>query len=574
MSRPVGLLIRLYLLALVLLALTLHFGGDRWWWATLPLYAPRWLFALPLPFLTFGAWFLPGRGTRLPNTLALLVCGLILLFPIMSFQLPWAAWLAARRPEVLRLRVLEANVGSGVLDGAALARLMEREKPDVVALCEWSDLVSVPWPAGWRVIRPGPELLIASRVELDEAEVARIDEPDSLQTLKHALVVLKRGELRIPLWLIHLESPRTGLSLVASRRTLINPAGAPVVEAELRERLAASRAAAEFMTRAPVGTPPLVVGDFNMPSDSGIFRDTWGHLTNGFEVAGLGFGHTIWAEIGPFAYGARIDHQLAGPGWRCVNAHVGPFIGSDHRPLIGEWVLTTDRQEMWPHGLPDFGPQIANGIVSESFDEVPVGQLPAGWRAWRDGRLASVEVGPARAGAGRELWIRSDDSGVTARVWLPGTLPADARVSVDLALDDLIPAQLIVRGGKFGTRLPTGLALEAVRGLEARLVSITPDSTVELARIKSRVWWDAGSIRLTLQARGDRLRARLTRPTDGAVLSPAGEWETAGVDSLWTLTAPVEYVPPGCEAQIALGRRPGYAGTLRFDNIDVSPPRR
>ena len=78
-------------------------------------------------------------------------------------------------------------------------------------------------------------------------------------------------------------------------------------------------------------------------------------------------------------------------------------------------------------------------------------------------------------------------------------------------------------------------------------------------------------IRLTLQARGDQLRARLTRLEDKFVLSPAGEWLSAGADSVWTLSAPAPETPPGTQAQIALGRRPGYAGTLRFDNIDVSP---
>lgn len=569
MPRLVRLLIRLYLLALVLLALTLHFGGDRWWWATLPLYAPRWLFAVPLPFLTFGAWFLPGRGTRLPNTLALIACGLLLLFPIMSFQFPWAAWLAPKTPELVRLRVLEANVDREALDGAALARVIEREKPDVVALCEWSDQVTVPWPPGWRVIRPGPELLIASRLPLDEAAVARVKQPDTLQTINHALAVLRVGEFPVPLWLVHLESPRIGLSQVASRRTLVNPAAAPLVEAGLRERMAASRLLAA-RCGLPLGTSPLVVGDFNMPSDSGIFRDTWGHLTNGFEVAGLGFGHTIWAEIGPFAYGARIDHQLAGPGWRCVHAHVGPYIGSDHRPTIVDWVLTS---RMTGSTVDDLVPAagLPTRAVADSFDDVPTGALPPGWQAWRDGRLASVAIESAPGGAGRAICVRSDDSGATSRAWIVAPFTADVRVGIDLDLNDLIPAQLVVRGKDLGTRVPTGLALEVVRGLEARLVSITPDSTVELARVKSRTWWDTGPIRLTLEARGDRLRARLTRPDGPAVLSPAGEWEAGGVDSLWTLSVTVPAPAPHAIGQIALGRRPGYAGTLRFDNIDVTP---
>jgi endonuclease/exonuclease/phosphatase (EEP) superfamily protein YafD len=36
----------------------------------------------------------------------------------------------------------------------------------------------------------------------------------------------------------------------------------------------------------------------------------------------------------------RIDHILAGPGWRCRRCRVGPDAGSPHRPVIADmtWV--------------------------------------------------------------------------------------------------------------------------------------------------------------------------------------------------------------------------------------------
>ena len=36
----------------------------------------------------------------------------------------------------------------------------------------------------------------------------------------------------------------------------------------------------------------------------------------------------------------RIDHILAGPGWRCGRCWVGPDVGSPHRPLLADLVYS------------------------------------------------------------------------------------------------------------------------------------------------------------------------------------------------------------------------------------------
>ena len=53
--------------------------------------------------------------------------------------------------------------------------------------------------------------------------------------------------------------------------------------------------------------PFLVVGDFNAPVESVIYRRYWGDLRNAFSYAGFGFGSTRlngWIRV-------RIDHILA-----------------------------------------------------------------------------------------------------------------------------------------------------------------------------------------------------------------------------------------------------------------------
>jgi endonuclease/exonuclease/phosphatase (EEP) superfamily protein YafD len=82
--------------------------------------------------------------------------------------------------------------------------------------------------------------------------------------------------------------------------------------------------------------PLLVAGDFNLPVESRIYRESWGGFINAFSRSGRGFGFTRfngWIRV-------RIDHVLAGPGWRVDRAWVGPDVGSDHRPVVADLVWT------------------------------------------------------------------------------------------------------------------------------------------------------------------------------------------------------------------------------------------
>ena len=89
------------------------------------------------------------------------------------------------------------------------------------------------------------------------------------------------------------------------------------------------------------GTGPLLVlGDFNTPVESRIFQEHWGDFDDAFSVAGTGFGYTKyngWIR-------ARIDHVLAGEGWRVDRARVGRDAYSDHRPLIVDLTLVGARE--------------------------------------------------------------------------------------------------------------------------------------------------------------------------------------------------------------------------------------
>ena len=81
----------------------------------------------------------------------------------------------------------------------------------------------------------------------------------------------------------------------------------------------------------------IVMGDFNMPVESTIYRRCWPRLADAFSTSGWGFGFTKTSEKRGWSYGARIDHVLFSPPWRCLRCWVGGEIGSDHLPLVAEF---------------------------------------------------------------------------------------------------------------------------------------------------------------------------------------------------------------------------------------------
>src|SRR5262249_40218923 len=120
---------------------------------------------------------------------------------------------------------------------------------------------------------------------------------------------------------LHLGTPRDGLLAVARQGEL--------GIAELETNIARRRSESERLTAGlrDVDGPLLITGDFNTTVESAIYRDYWAKYTDAFSVAGWGWGVT---QVTPRRTAARIDHILAGPGWRCRRCWVGPFVGSEH----------------------------------------------------------------------------------------------------------------------------------------------------------------------------------------------------------------------------------------------------
>jgi vancomycin resistance protein VanJ len=312
--------------AIVVSAWAAIHAGDVWWPGTVLLFGPRWLLALPLIPLVLAAtlW----RRRSLP---VLAMALLLLLGPLMGFNIPWRGDVPAGPPR-LRMRVLTCNIHYKRPLKRSLQRLLDDADPDVVAVQELPGEVPIDYftGEGWHVRREG-RLLFASRYPIGQA--------NSLGTQSMQLPgLIMRYELDTPggaivLYSLHLASPREGLY-----DTTHHPESGNVeLEDNSVVRFRQSESLAHIVERET--KPVLLMGDFNTPPESAIFRRVWDRYHDAFTEAGWGWGYTFLGG----RTAVRIDHILAGPDWYCERCWVGPFIGSPHRPVLADLLLAEPR---------------------------------------------------------------------------------------------------------------------------------------------------------------------------------------------------------------------------------------
>jgi vancomycin resistance protein VanJ len=312
-----------YVANLAGLCVLMRVGGDRWWPATLLMFGPRWVFWGPLCLL-----FPLGVKLRAPTLRPLCLASLLVIGPMMGYCLTWRGLLPASEGGRPPLRVLTCNVKYRTLAPHALAEVISGSNPDVVVLQGWSsqhDLPALLPGKGWYLSGWG-ELCVASRYPIGDATVVGSERMKGGGHFARYTLVTPEGP--VSLFNVHLGSPREGLKAV--REDLFD---APE---RLRESIALRQEESWIASQSAAAArdPILLAGDFNLPPESTVYRRDWSRYTDAFSAAGLGTGYTWFSRY----HGLRIDHALAGSGWRCLGCWVGPDVGSDHRPLIADWV--------------------------------------------------------------------------------------------------------------------------------------------------------------------------------------------------------------------------------------------
>lgn len=310
-----------YLLFTVVAAACLWWLGDRWWLATMLLFGPRWVLLLPLVILVPASlrW---DRALLVPLALAMV----IVLGSVMGFRTGWRSWLAS--PDSTRdVTVMTLNARGGSTLSATLTDLLLGSQLDALAIQECGAELGRQVEAlqNWHTdSRDG--LCLVSRYPI--TTVSAMEREAFRVAGGAALVVTYRLETEpVPLHLtnLHLETPRAGLERIRAGQL---DEGIPTLEQKSSLRELELRRAARRANEFP--RPQIVVGDFNTPPESPIYREAWSEWTNAFSVAGRGFGYTRmngWIR-------ARIDHILVDKSLNVIRAWAGPDVGSDHKPMI------------------------------------------------------------------------------------------------------------------------------------------------------------------------------------------------------------------------------------------------
>lgn len=277
--------------------------AAHWQWAYATLGAAA-MVLLALMLLR-RAWWLP-----LP---ALVVAGAWLWQPA---TLPTAGAAAPGTPNAQVLKVGTTNLNLATTDFAPLRQwLASADAPDVVFLQEFTELaqhaladdpaLAARYPHRLAAPQPDPfGLAILSRHPLADAQA--LQPRTDYDTLRLRATLLWHGQP------VHLSA--------------LHPMP-PLSSAFARARDQALQDEAQHLAQA--GGLGVMAGDLNTTPWA---RGLWGAEQAQMRRAGLAV--PTWPNAWGWLSVLPLDHVLASPGWRLADAHTGPDLGSDHRPMV------------------------------------------------------------------------------------------------------------------------------------------------------------------------------------------------------------------------------------------------
>lgn len=317
-------------LGLAVLATAVLWGlGDRTWLGTALLFGPRWLLLLPVLAVVPAALLLRPRSLG-PLLLALLVTA----GPFMGGRTGVRSLFAFGGEPVLRVVSFNAEGRRETL--MRLVRMMEQEDIAIGAVqeCDLEPALFEQVFMGWHT-HAGLTMCVVSRYPVTSAEPMAWEELAAVEEsglggsglAVHYRIAAPDGEIHLVN--VHLETPRKGLESLRYGMTTARVADNTILRGIGSRRV--------FASLGDDLGGVLVLGDFNMPVESAIYRESWAALGNAFSRAGRGFALTRengWIRV-------RIDHILYGRAWTARRSWMGPDLGSDHRPILADLTRRT-----------------------------------------------------------------------------------------------------------------------------------------------------------------------------------------------------------------------------------------
>ncbi|MFA5906199.1 MAG: endonuclease/exonuclease/phosphatase family protein [Desulfobacula sp.] len=299
----------------------LHYWGDEWWFATILLYGPHWIYLLPLIFLLPMA-ILWARRLLLP----LIAITILIVWQIMGFTVSLPR---KDNPGASKLRVVTYNVQRWEVSGQEFSNLLETIRPDILAVQECASPRSLKIPPPWHV-KASMNSIVVSRFPIIESTVIKRGYDTSGL---YCIIETPKGP--VGFCCVDLLTPRRALTHVLDRNKIFNLGSVDIADQGIENRWTESEKLFKWLKG--VGDEKIIAGDFNLTVDSNIYRKYWSNYQNAFNQIGFGFGYTKKTTINIFRYRSRIDHILSTPQFRPVRTWMGPDFGADHLPLVVEF---------------------------------------------------------------------------------------------------------------------------------------------------------------------------------------------------------------------------------------------
>lgn len=311
--------------------------SEHTWWGTLFTFLPRHAFlAAPAVLLVCSA-FIDWRSAIINLASVGLAAG-----PLMGGKVPLALMFRGGTHES-SIRIVSCNVQYFQPGVESVLQEIRDLSPDVVALqeaFEENPLLPRYFP-GWHILHED-QYWIGSRFPLHRVNLCNTG------VFPHPTVFTVRIDGPQGPFIVndvHLTTPRYGL-LKINGRSVLDGSGPRDLESYTLRRLAEARQSRDYVDSVQAKSddgrplPTVIVGDFNTPTVSSLYRAAWPGFTNAFDSAGFGFGYTApctehkhWFNDVPWV---RIDHILADARWSVAGCRIGHSKGSDHRLISAE----------------------------------------------------------------------------------------------------------------------------------------------------------------------------------------------------------------------------------------------
>lgn len=317
----------LYAALLALLSAANALGPERWWWSTLNLYLPQWIWGVPGLALLIVFLRIARQHLWIPAALLLWVAG-----PLMGFR--WSLAAPRTTGSGVRLRVMTYNIKWKTCDVHACIEQIRADNPDILLLQDASGAVETGLAEllpEWRFGGNG-QYILGRRPWLQVIDERILSYPDELGHWLRCRIAL--GGRSATIYDVHLLSPRRGLQAMKAP----NSGGIDDVEEDASARLEQVEVLARSL-RHETG-PVLVGGDMNAPVQSLVCRDLMDTgLRDAFDLSGCGYGYTYGHNSRLAHSYVRIDHVLLSKPWQALRCWTGEAPGSDHRPVIADLFL-------------------------------------------------------------------------------------------------------------------------------------------------------------------------------------------------------------------------------------------